>query len=123
MKISLKTNNDRDFKLFLECFPENEGLSIKESRGSDYALTGEELFRFIYITLASGIIINATYDLLKMYLAKAFKRISELLSSSQHGKAEITINGIPFELKEAADVDAVLDAIIEILDKMNDDER
>lgn len=113
MKITIEARGVESAAL-REDFSEHENITISESKGSTFSLSGEEITAFLFVTLGGGVLTSATYDLLKAYFLQAFEKLKRRISTPT-GKIKITVNGIVFLVENEADVNQVVGAILTAL--------
>lgn len=116
MKVTIEVATADDLNTVKLAFPPHELLIIDESRGSSFGLSGNEVVGFLFVTLGGGIVTNAAYDILKSYFFQALARFKGGGLDARRGP-KVTVNGITVELLSDADVDYVLDLLVDALEQ------
>lgn len=116
MKVTLETKAIEDIDSIRDAFPKTPFITLSESKGSTFGLSGEEVAAFIFVTLGGGVLTNAVYDLAKTYFIESINRL-RLSLAKRSVPIKITVNGISFKLETEEDVDPILEAIIDGLEE------
>mgnify|MGYP001101408112 CR=1 FL=1 len=117
MKITIQTGSDIDIKhLGLEQL-QNEYVQVDKAKSLTYSLSGEEIQNILLIVIPSGIITNATYDLIKSTCKLLIQSLRQKIYTVEY-PLKVTVNGIVHTLADEASITSLN---TEILEQINEE--
>lgn len=117
MKITIQTGNDIDIQHLGVEQLQNEYVQVDKAKSLTYSLSGEEIQNILLISIPSGIITNATYDLIKSTCNLLIQSLRKKIHTVEY-PLKVTVNGIVHTLLDETSITSLN---TEILEQINEE--